>query len=380
MKNSRLFPSFLIAAAIAVVLATAARAADGETSTLKFSDPTKPGILKIRANLGDIRVRGADVAECTVKSDIQPEHGSPRKDGLRVLSASSTYALTEKNNIAVLEYGSDTHPGAGGSAAFDITVPRNTSVVIQKNWGGDIAVKDLSGDIEVKSLNGEIHLDDVMGGALVETMNGEIKATVRELHDGKPLSFTSMNGEVKLQLPADGKANVKMRTQNGVILTDFDEQVLVTKVQTLTRSTGTFNRRAPKVANAHVTNMNGSISSTELRAAARESAKAAREASAAMKDAAIAQQDAAHEMVSAAKEEAAAQEMAARQAVVAANEAKAASEEDAMAARAPMAPMPPLPPMTGGKLISGTLNGGGVEISVTTMNGDVTFRKIAEKK
>ena len=32
-------------------------------------------------------------------------------------------------------------------------------------------------------------------------------------------------------------------------------------------------------------------------------------------------------------------------------------------------------PLTGGKLVSGALNGGGPEIIITTMNGDVTLRK-----
>jgi len=46
-------------------------------------------------------------------------------------------------------------------------------------------------------------------------------------------------------------------------------------------------------------------------------------------------------------------------------------------------PMPPkiaVPTITGGKLVTGTLNGGGPEISVATMNGDVVLRKLESKK
>ena len=46
----------------------------------------------------------------------------------------------------------------------------------------------------------------------------------------------------------------------------------------------------------------------------------------------------------------------------------------------PSPPMPPLPPMTGGKIVTGTLNGGGPEIRISTMNGDVTLRKSAGSK
>jgi len=72
-----------------------------------------------------------------------------------------------------------------------------------------------------------VKLDNISGGALVETMNGEITAHILELRDGKPLSFASMNAsEVALHLPAEAKANIRLRTQNGTILTDFDEKVL----------------------------------------------------------------------------------------------------------------------------------------------------------
>ena len=43
-------------------------------------------------------------------------------------------------------------------------------------------------------------------------------------------------------------------------------------------------------------------------------------------------------------------------------------------------PMPPIPTISGGKLVTGTLNGGGPEISVATMNGDVTLRQLEAKK
>jgi RecA/RadA recombinase len=34
-----------------------------------------------------------------------------------------------------------------------------------------------------------------------------------------------------------------------------------------------------------------------------------------------------------------------------------------------------VPPLTGGKVVSGTLNGGGVEIQAATMTGDIVLKK-----
>ena len=360
MKNVRLFAPFLAAAAFAVLPPGTARANENETTTIKFSDPSRPGTIRINLANGDLHVRGTDAAEVTVQTDLKPEAPALRKDGLRVLTSSSSYSLSEKNNVVTLSYGTEAWSGGGGD--FILTVPRSTAVIINNNYGGggDIHVAGVTGNIEIKSLNGEIVLNDIAGAALVETINGEINATVHELVDGKPLSFASMNGEVALHLPVNAKANVRLRTQNGSILTDFDEKALVTKTESVRTSGHTH---ASHVAIGADTSING-INSPEVREAVREavraSAEAAHEAAAAIKEAAIAARDAARE----------AQRETARE----------GKDDDDDGPMAPIAPMAPLPPMTGGKIVTGTLNGGGPEIRVATMNGDVTLRKIEEKK
>jgi hypothetical protein len=354
MKPARLFPSFVIAAALTLVFFTAARADEAEAATIKFSDPAKPGTLKVNLTHGDIHIRGSDAAEVTVTTDLKPEAPALRKDGLRVLTSSSSYSLTEKNNTVSLSYGSEGWPGGGGN--FEIAVPHSTSVVISCAFGGDIEIGGITGDLEIKSLNGEVRLTDLAGGALVETMNGEIAATVRELRDGKPLSFSSMNGEVALNLPAAAKANIRLRTHNGSILTDFDDKALVTKTESV-RLKGSH---APHAVIA-------GDSASEIREAVREAvhtaAQVAHEVAAATRDAVRAERDAAR----AAKDTA---RSAGHQ---------AADEVDEETPVAPLPPLPPLPPMTGGKIVTGTLNGGGPEIRVTTMNGDVTLRRLDAK-
>jgi hypothetical protein len=148
---------------------------------------------------------------------------------MRVLSASASYLLTEKGNVATLEYGTD---GSGGGAAdFDITVPRDTSVVVANSIHGDFACTGVSGDIDVRTINGDVKLGDVSGGALVESMNGDITVAVKSLAQSRPLSFTSMNGRVTIRVPADAKAAIRFRTHRGVILTNFDDKALVTRTE-----------------------------------------------------------------------------------------------------------------------------------------------------
>jgi hypothetical protein len=337
MKTVRLYSSFLCAAAFALLLFTAARAEDSVT-TVKFSDPAKPGTLKIVVGRGDIHVTGADTAEVAVKSEAKPVTQKPRKDGLRVLTASTSFSLTEKDNVVTLDALSQGWQGA--PADFRVTVPRATLVTIASQWGGDVTCAGLTGDLEINCLNGDVRLEDLAGGAVVNTMNGGIRASVRELRDGKSLSFTSTNGEVVVRVPSDARANVRLRSQNGQVLTDFDEKALVTKVENMPRSSSS--RRGPKTAG---------VLSDDERNVIREATRAA----------AIAVRDAAQ---------------AAREAAQAAREG---ADMDSVAPRPPVPPIPPIPPITGGKLVTGTLNGGGPEISVATLNGDVTLRQLEKK-
>lgn len=349
MKLLHLHSSLLVTAGLALVLATAARAADtAANGTIAFSDPSKPGILKIQVARGELNITGSDTPGITVQTDVPESKPAPRKDGLRVLSVSSGYSLTEKDNVVTLTGAGDDSHGGG----YTITVPRNTNVIVQSSWGGDIACSGLAGDVEINSMNGLVRLENHAGGAIVSTMSGEIRVSVMALQDGKPLSFTSMNGDVLVRAPADAKANVRLRTHNGSILTDFAEDVLVTK----TESSGWTTHKGRTV-------VHGGTLSPEARDAIREAVRAGTEI--------------AREMV-----------VVARQAAEAAREGAEAARESAEAGRSgtapsvsipPVPPIPPIPPITGGKLVTGTLNGGGTEISVTTMNGDVTLRKLVKE-
>ncbi|MBL9185994.1 MAG: DUF4097 family beta strand repeat protein [Opitutaceae bacterium] len=359
MTAHRVSLSFLLASALA--LASSAHAADAPAS-VKFSDPAKPGRLEIKLGHGNLRIAADDTDQITVQSEAKPASKSARKDGLRVISSSSSYVLSEKDNVATLDAVAD--GWKGGGASFNVTVPRRTAVVVKSSWGGDITCTGLAGNLEINSMNGTIRLDDVAGGVVASTMNGEIRASIRELREGSPLSFTSMNGEVVLRLPPEARANVRLRTQNGSVLTDFDETALVTKSET----SPVPGRRTHEIRSS------ARVISPEVHEAIREAvqtgASAAREAIIAVK-----------ESLEAAREGAEAARREAQRAREAQEEAGIPAPPAApKPAAAPMPPkMPSIPTISGGKLVTGTLNGGGPEISVATMNGDVTLRKLEGK-
>lgn len=310
--------------------------ADETTASVKLSRPGQPAVLKIRLPQGQLHVTPGDSPDIiAVKSTAAKPATTTRDDGLRVLGDTTTgFTLTEADNTAVLNYGGNSPWPTGNGAAFTITAPTSTALEIDTGWGGAVTIERMTGSVAIKGMNTPVQLVDLGGGVLVESMNGEINASFTTLPEKAPLSFSSMHGAITLRLPAEARANVRLRSHNGAILTDFPETALQTKTENLGRTDwGAF-------AGQHI-----AIVTQVAR-------------------------DIAHEVSAAAKS--------------AAKEVKTAVDETTRPA-APAAPTPPTPPVppapphipaiAGGKVVSGTLNGGGTDIQITTMNGDITLRK-----
>jgi predicted membrane protein len=69
-------------------------------------------------------------------------------------------------------------------------------------------------------------------------MNGKVTVALDKVAAGKAMSFSSMNGTIDVTLPADIKANLKMKVDNGDVYTDFDVKLTNDKFDTAETNTG----------------------------------------------------------------------------------------------------------------------------------------------
>lgn len=316
----------LLLATITAPLLSAAESGSTETS-IAFSRPEAPHTVRIEAMNGRITVHGADVDQVSVRASGSPAQAQPRReDGLRVIATATSFNLTERDNVVYLTQDSGSLFSGGGD--FDVTVPRDSAVVVKVAINGSATVSDLTGDIEVSNLNGPVTLDNIGGGAAVDTMNGEVSVRYAALPEGKSHSFSSMNGKIALFLPAAAKASFRLRAQNGTVATDFDDKVFVTTAGT--------------PAPGEFPGMGG------LRAGLKAAGVAI---------------DMAHNI--------------ARDAMGAPRHQQNGAHDPAPPAVPPVPKMPPHPtfPAFGGQVVTGALNGGGVEILATTMNGEIQIRE-----
>jgi len=83
-------------------------------------------------------------------------------------------------------------------------------------------VEGVSGEIEVNNTNGGVKLTNVSGSVIAHALNKSVIVKLNKITPDKSMSFSSLNGDVDVTLPADAKARVKIKTDNGEIYTDFD--------------------------------------------------------------------------------------------------------------------------------------------------------------
>ncbi|NQT25369.1 DUF4097 family beta strand repeat protein [candidate division KSB1 bacterium] len=222
--------------------------------TVPFSDPSKPG--KIEAGLinGSITVTGYPGKEVVIEAESRmkqldddfdvdeeivfdgggrstgrsrsrsrtgdDEENDKDLSGLKRLSGTtSSLEVSEEDNFMEINAASWKN-----DVDLRIKVPHRTSVELSTVNNGNIVVTDVTGELEVKAINGSVRMENVGGVVVANSHNGGVTVVMNKLDAGKPMAFTSFNGDVDITLPALIKANVKMKTQNGEIYTDFEIQ------------------------------------------------------------------------------------------------------------------------------------------------------------
>ena len=193
-----------------------------ERTTVKFNDPSRPGLLKIDWYNGSVIVKTHNSSEVTFGTarNLNRRPDPPEATGLRRIDTGVAITV-DSNSSNVITINSHISQSGGN---LEIEVPVKTNLNLQSHNGAVISVDGVEGDIEVSNHNGTVNVLNVAGSVVADSHNGKVTVSLRDVTPGKPMSFSSMNGSVDVTLPPTSKLNVKLRTQNGGIWTDFDIQ------------------------------------------------------------------------------------------------------------------------------------------------------------
>ena len=201
-----------------------------------FTNPTVPGTLILENYEGDIDITGYTGREVLVEARLQSKNNNLAGFGY----LGRPFTIEEKHNTMVIRakqinYGEVPHIN------FKIKVPEKTTLKVKILKKGNLETRKTSRLVEVDNQNGSVQLHDLQGWAVVNAVNGDIKADFDEVITNKAMSFVSLNGGIYLDLPKNTKANFKMKSTSGIILNEFDNPSLLLEQTSLNENN--LNRR-----------------------------------------------------------------------------------------------------------------------------------------
>ncbi len=132
------------------------------------------------------------------------------------------------------------HCDCNASIRFEVKVPRGnykfdaiSSVsgdVEVTGVNGDLRAKSVSGNVTVKGVTGAVNATSVSGNVLVgenngavsgKSTSGNVEVEIVQLGGVGDMEFASVSGNVRVKLPANLDADVRMSTLSGGLKTDF---------------------------------------------------------------------------------------------------------------------------------------------------------------
>jgi hypothetical protein len=185
--------------------------------------------IEIKGVNGDVR------AETTGGSEVEVR--ATKREGRRGDADAVTFAIVEHADGVTIcamypdEWGEEPNECGPGRRGHMSTHDNDTQVdfVVRVPAGVDFVGRTVNGDVETESLGGNVYARTVNGGIDVaaagyveaSTVNGSIRASMGRGDWDGDLEFHTVNGSITLELPDGLGAEVRAKTVNGALETDF---------------------------------------------------------------------------------------------------------------------------------------------------------------
>ena len=183
--------------------------------------------IEIKGVNGDITAQPATGGEVEVSAVRRGRRSDPNSVRLEVVQHGDGVTIC----AVYPDAGSrpnECRPGSDGrmnvkdndvNVAFTVRVPAGVRFV-GRTVNGDVTAGPLTAPVSLATVNGTAEFSTSAHGE-ASTVNGSIKGAMGSALWTGELSFSTVNGSITLDLPADTNAEVRARTVNGDITTDF---------------------------------------------------------------------------------------------------------------------------------------------------------------
>jgi len=207
----------------------------------------RDGRVTIENLYGDVSITAWDREEVLVEA-TKRSADPHRLDEARIVVEPSSDRVFIRTQYA----GVDTqHPA---SVEYRITVPRGARLDEIKLVNGGLSISGVSGRVRASAVNGGIKAQALGGDVELSTVNGTLEADFETLSGAHPISLSSINGPIRLSLPAGAGASVSAHNRSGGIESAFGQASRANDGQRLRT---VINRGGAEI---QLNNVNGGIS------------------------------------------------------------------------------------------------------------------------
>lgn len=226
-QRQRFTTIFAVTAMLGVALAAPRTQAEAESQTgadriaVNLDDPSRPCSVKASMVNGSITVKGYEGKEVVVEARVRERERERAEGGPKRIAISTTGLTVEEENNEV-RISTESY---ARTIDLTISVPVHASLKLRAVNDGDIVVTGVDGELDVDDVNGSVTLNNISGSAVAHALNGHLHATFTRVNPQKPMAFSSLNGDIDVTFPADLKANVSIRSDQGDVFSDFDVQL-----------------------------------------------------------------------------------------------------------------------------------------------------------
>lgn len=172
------------------------------------------GRVVIQNLYGDVQITAWDRDQVLVQA-IKKSSDPRRLEDAQIVVDSSYEKLSVRTQYA----GSDAeHPA---SVDYRIMVPRSANLENIKLINGGLSISGMAGPVKASSVNGSIRADRLEGQADLSTINGQLDAAFGKLTRANGITLSSVNGAIRLSIPAGSAASLDASNLSGGIDSQF---------------------------------------------------------------------------------------------------------------------------------------------------------------
>ncbi|MCI0666110.1 MAG: DUF4097 domain-containing protein, partial [Acidobacteria bacterium] len=90
---------------------------------------------------------------------------------------------------------------------------------------GNVKVNSVTGSVKANSVSGNVDVGEVNGMVNAKSVSGDVEVEIKNLEGTESMEFASVSGNVRVMLPGNLDAEVKLSTMSGDLKTDFPLQI-----------------------------------------------------------------------------------------------------------------------------------------------------------